>query len=253
MAGTAHRQLANERLLVLIGRCREAWTWLDHQLEPGPTRYAERQLSTAGQARLNQLVQAERRDRVEILRAGRVPAHNTAVPVSVAVADARAQLHTATEDAAYLVASTLRGHVVIPHRPGWTTRYRRAGHTAGQRVAGALDYLAEQLHLVDDLRTLDRIERALTQADRTARAAAGVGTDRRLLKAECPSCGRRSLAAEIGSPKPAEWAVICTRDCRCQGVTCGCKRPVRYPGARHTWPEREWSALAIILDLQDLR
>jgi hypothetical protein len=241
MTRTAAAQLTTERITVLVGRLREAWNWTDHQLEPGPTRYVERTLTDTARARLDQLVAAERRDRVEILRHAAVPKPNTPAPLRTAVADARAAIHRATDDAAWLVASAAR-HAT-------PNAYRRTGTTTAAQVAGALDYLGAHLVLVDAARTLEQIERDLGQADHQARTACGVGTDRRLIKAECPACGRRSLAAEIGSPKPDEWAILCVRpDCRCRGAECACKRPVRYPGPRHIWPEKEWAALGKLLN-----
>lgn len=229
-----HLALAVQRAVVAVGRLRVAWEWTGEQLVPGPTRFNERALADHARARLDTLVAAERRDRVAILREGRIPYADTKAPIRIRVADARTTVHRAVRDAAWLVTSAVHRSTLQPYQPGLTP---------------ALPWLAEHVGLLDSLSTAEQVADMLESADREARAAVGVGDDRVPLKARCPGCGRQSLARDTGSPVVGEWEILCTRFCPCRGVDCACKRPVRYPGARvHRWPEVEWRQLARLLD-----
>lgn len=69
--------------------------------------------------------------------------------------------------------------------------------------------------------------------------------DMRVIKAPCPACDRRELWADVASPNPDEWSVVCRSPlCVCGGAGCGCGRPVRWAGRRHRWPAAEFHALA---------
>lgn len=237
-------QVAADHAIALVGRIREAWAWLADTAEPGPARYVERHLSDTARVRLDQLVAAERSERVALQRDGLTPTPPTAAPARIGVLDARENVRQGVEDVAWRLSSALR------LEPG--TTYHRTGRTSDERLYATLDYLAATLLLAVDENLVHDLAARLEACDQAARAAAGVGADRRSLKTECPACGRRSLVADVGSPRPAEWAISCSRPgCRCRGVDCGCNRPTRYPGARHIWPEREWEQLATLLARYD--
>lgn len=88
--------------------------------------------------------------------------------------------------------------------------------------------------------------RVLDRSDHWARRVAGVGEDRRIIKAPCPACGRRGdFYAEVSDTDRRKWVVRCDwAGCFCLGAGCSCGRPVRYRGRRHLWPAAEWNALA---------
>jgi hypothetical protein len=238
-------RLATDQALVSVGRIREAWPWLALAAIPGPVRHVERHLTDRARAALNRLVHAERGERVLLARHGLTPALQTPDVARIDPLDARTEILSTLTDTAWLVTSSLHRTTRRPYRP--------AGDTADAKAVTALDYLAGALEHVTSLPTAETAVRLLDQADHRARAAAGVGSDRRMLKAECPACGRRSLHADVGSPNYREWAITCTRpDCRCSGVGCPCNRPNRYPGTRHVWMERDWATLGRLLDRQDV-
>lgn len=110
-------------------------------------------------------------------------------------------------------------------------------------MAAALPSLARLLPQTSNPHLLGEACRVLTRAVRVARAACGMGEDRRVIHAPCPACGNRDLYAEVSAENPAAWTVRCGQDgCRCTGPDCGCGRPVRWSGRRHLWPASEWDA-----------
>ncbi len=109
--------------------------------------------------------------------------------------------------------------------------------------------LLDVLPRIPDAGLVGDVLKTLDWADHRARAVAGVGEDRRLIKAPCPACGRRGdLVAEVSDPDPGNWVARCDSPlCLCTGGGCGCQRPVRKVGRRHLWPAGEWAALAELL------
>lgn len=245
-------RIATDQAIISLGRLREAWPWLADAAVPGPTAWTERPLSDDARAALDRLVAAERGDRIQLARDKLTPAPATAAPARIAPLDARAAILALADEIAWRITNDLRRRM-RPGQLGPTLTYRQTGTTTDQRAQAALDYLAVGLRAVDRLVTADHARRTLDAADRLARAAAGAGPDTRLLKAECPACGRRAaLRADIGSPNQNEWGITCIAPgCRCRGIGCPCNQPSRYPGARHIWPHREWEQLGRLLDRQE--
>jgi hypothetical protein len=113
-------------------------------------------------------------------------------------------------------------------------------------VDGCLDAIAAAVGSVADAEVAERAAGMLNSAADLACTTLGLSeVDMRVIKAPCPACGRRDLWADVASPKPDEWSVICRSDlCRCTGPKCGCGRPTRWAGRKHRWPAAEFHALA---------
>lgn len=109
-------------------------------------------------------------------------------------------------------------------------------------VAVGMAVILDQLPRVTDPDVAAEAQRMLGRADERARNIAGVGEDKRIIKAPCPACGRRGdLVAEVSSLDASEWKVRCEHPgCVCRGPGCGCGRAVRWPGRKHVWPAAEW-------------
>jgi hypothetical protein len=223
-----------------LNRLREAWLWLAGMAEPGPTVRVVQPRTPAQLAREARLVRAERADRLQILQSGMVLTGRTPAPVRQAILDAKVIALSTIADQSWIVSSALRNRPMLA--------FSQWGANDNQRFSAAWHYLRITLPLVEvDL--AGEVGVALDHADRLARAAAGVGPDRRRVLAECPCCGRRSLEAEVSSPDHSEWTVRCSRpECRCRGIDCTCKIHSRYPGIRHVWPSKAFPMLARLLD-----
>lgn len=227
-----------------LARLRTAWDYLADSLEPGPTSRGEHALTPGRRAALDRLTRAERVDRHATQAAGHTPSGPHPAPLRVAVLDAQVFAVLAAADAAWMAASAIRTR-------GWPFTYHPAWADDTERFSAACDYLAVTVPRLD-VPLVEEIGDDLSTADRVARAIAGVGSDERPVKAECPACEHRSLVADVGPANPADWTIRCTwTTCRCRGVDCGCNRPVRWPGRRHQWPRREFDQLARLLDREE--
>jgi hypothetical protein len=116
-----------------------------------------------------------------------------------------------------------------------------------ERVTEAIDWLAAQLPSIsDDPDLLRHVAGEAGRALATARQTAGVNEQVQHIKAPCPICDRRSLAALLDRS-----VIVCgtnrrgeTPRCECDLVDCGCHR-----GYRHTWvydaddERNEWKVL----------
>lgn len=113
-------------------------------------------------------------------------------------------------------------------------------------VDACLDAIAAALPHLRDPVLAERAAGGLNAAADLGCATLGLReVDLRVIKAECPACGRRDLWADVASPKHTEWSVTCrSKLCRCAGAGCGCGRPVRWPGRAHRWPADEFGDLA---------
>lgn len=228
-----------------LARVRASWTYLASSLQHGPTTRGEHALSPAQLGQQHRQAREERADRHAILASGRIPTGPVSAPLRVAILDAQVLTLGTVCDAAWACSSALRCRLPVgSHGPGLT--WQPYGDDQ-ERFAGAAGYLAIALRHVTP-RLGEQLADQLAQVDQLARNVAGVGQDRRPLKAECPACGRRSLEADVSSQDQAEWTVACRRDCRCQGVSCGCGLPLRYPRMRHIWPRKRFDELAVRLD-----
>lgn len=113
-------------------------------------------------------------------------------------------------------------------------------------VDACLDAITTALASTADPALAEHAAHALNGAADLACHALGLrDVDMRIIRAPCPACDRRDLWADVASPKPMEWSVVCRADlCRCTGPACGCGRPTRWSGRRHRWPADEFGALA---------
>lgn len=113
-------------------------------------------------------------------------------------------------------------------------------------VDACLDVIAAAVGSVADESAVSTAATALNSAADLACHTLGLrDVDMRVIKAPCPACQRRDLWADVASPQPLEWSVVCRSDlCRCTGPACGCGRPTRWAGRRHRWPAAEFHALA---------
>lgn len=113
-------------------------------------------------------------------------------------------------------------------------------------VDACLDAIADAIGSVADENLAELAAAGLNGAADLACHTLGLrDVDMRVIKAPCPACERRDLWADVASPNPNEWSVVCRSDlCRCQGPACGCGRPTRWAGRRHRWPAEEFPALA---------
>lgn len=238
MAVTSSIHPDNDRAVVALSRVTAAWDWLDVSLEPGPATTGRTVLSDAHRARLDRLARAERADRHATIQAGYTPDVPSPAPLRIAVLDAQVAVLDTIVNCAWWCTSALRARGPML---AWTPYGE-----APARFRGAASYLNVAVRLVSPQLAAE-VAGQLDQADRSARAAAGVGPDRRALGADCPACGRRALEAEIGPVDQREWYITCRRDCRCQGINCGCRLPLRYAGMAHIWPSRRFPELAELL------
>jgi hypothetical protein len=131
-------------------------------------------------------------------------------------------------------------------------RSRPAAGGDGRRFGRAVEYLRVGLRLIDPTLAglLGTDLNAAAQLAAQATGAAPVRQD--FGHGACPACGRRSLVAQtISTADPA--IITCTRpDCRCRGIDCLCRRPLRTTGLRHIWPSDEFGQLRAVLDRQQV-
>jgi hypothetical protein len=109
-----------------------------------------------------------------------------------------------------------------------------------------LDAITAALDTIGDPESARRAATGLNGAADLACATLNLREiDMRVIKAPCPACDRRDLWADVASPRPDEWSIVCRSDlCRCAGPRCGCGRPVRWYNRRHRWPATEFHDLA---------
>lgn len=224
-----------------LNQLRQSWAWLADHIEPGHATPTRRTMGVAARIQRDKQIRAERKDLVTQLRAGLSPAGASPAPLVVSTLDAQVLALAAVMDAAWLVTSALRTR-------GPMLAYSPAVGSDDDRFDGAAAYLKVTLRLVTP-ELAGTIGTDLDTADRLARAVTGCGPDQRRLNGECPACGRRGLDAEVSAADRRDWTVECSRrDCLCRGVDCMCRRPVRYPGARHRWAFGEFGQLDRLLD-----
>lgn len=232
-------------VVAAVGQMRSAWVWLKEATIPGPTRRHQRLLGDTAKRELDRQAAAERADRHSLLVSKRVPTGPTPAPTSVSAVDARAQIAEDLDALAWQVASHLRANQN-------QRTYRPHGETADTAVKAALDFISACAVDVASFDLLtEMFERLIKDVD-LAHATAGAAPQRRPLAAECPACGRRSLAWDTSSPQYREWSVSCTsRRCSCAGRECSCRLPDRRPHMSHVWLEASWEQLATQLNARE--
>jgi hypothetical protein len=235
-----------DHLLAQCGQLRAAWGWLAEAVIPGRSRRNQRALTESATAKRDQQAQAERNDRAKLLAAGKLLAGNSSSPANLSAVDARDKIANKVDDAAWQLASHLRGRVQPPYRAGQPA-YRPDGRSADHRFKAAVDWVSLNAARLtpDDQAAINHTYRELVDATTLATSTAGCGPDRRPLAAECPACGRRALRWDCSSSEPVEWHILCTNPrCRCAGRDCPCKLPERQPGMTHLWLEAGWERFA---------
>lgn len=227
-----------DHVIAACGSLRTAWGWLATASTPGRGRRNQRALSESAKAKRDNQARAERADRHALLTSGRVPTGQTSAPVNLTAVMAREQIAQEVDSTAWRMASAMRNLK-------FTTSYRPNGANADARFRTGLDWISTNAPRLTDRTLINETYEGLSAADTLARNVIGEGTDRRRLAAECPACGRRSLAWDCSSDRYEEWHVLCTSDtCRCQGLDCTCKIPDRQHGMTHVWLESAWNMLA---------
>lgn len=152
-----------DRVRLALTQIAEAWPYLADAKDAALRRRRPepRQLGARAALTLDDLIRAERGDRVLGERARRVPQPAMPTPAALDVVDAEAVAATALRDGAYLAASYLRG--AWRRGTGWWTPTWMSPLGAGAYLWRALDWLGPVL--VDDLAVM------LGQAAGTLRGA----------------------------------------------------------------------------------
>ncbi|NJP33703.1 hypothetical protein [Micromonospora thermarum] len=198
---------------------------------PQPADAPARHRSAAALAAYDELLRAEKADRLVNQRAGIKPAGATPAPVNPALLDVEADLGPTVHHAVMLVASELRTHPLLCWSSLWVD-------IADSKWDGRCDYLAAALPAVSPALARE-VHGDLDVLDRRLRGVVGLDADRWSLPGgpRCPACGQRRLQAQISSPYTAAWTVVCDNDaCRCRGPLCACAMATRPIRVRHIWP-----------------
>jgi hypothetical protein len=222
----------------------DQYQWLADLLEPGTPDRRSRHVTPAARAVAARQHRAERTDLAETLRHGHAPSAPSAAPLSMRVLYAQVAAAEAVTDAAWTVSSALRRRPMLAYVP--------AAGGDGRRFGRAVEYLQVGLRLIDAT-LAGMLGTDLNAAAQLAAQATGAAPVRQDFgHGACPACGRRSLVAQtISTADPA--IITCTRpDCRCRGVDCLCRRPLRTTGLRHIWPSDEFGQLRAVLDRQQV-
>lgn len=213
-----------------IGSIREALPVLVEARNAPLTRERRypRPLGKAAAARLDELVAAERLDRLGQLRHGYIPRPAIPVPARLAVVDVEQQLRTTLGDLCWLASSQLRARWELIWAPNAPAAVPFDAH---------LDYLTVAVGHVDQ-GLAAQTEKELDDASRLLLDVLRLSAVWIPLPRRCPACDRRSLRGYLESPNVHEWTVIChgaQPACICAGVDCPCQRPGRRPATRHLW------------------
>lgn len=198
---------------------------------PTPVDAPARRRSAAALAAYDELLRAEKADRIVNQRAGIKPAGATSAPVNPALLDVEADLVPTVHHLAMLLASELRTHRLLAWSSLWVD-------VADSSWDGRCDYVAAALPAASP--ALAREAHAdLHDLDRRLRTVVGLDADRWSLPGgpRCPACGQRRLQAQTSSPHTSAWTVVCDNDaCRCRGPLCACAMDTRPIRVRHIWP-----------------
>ncbi len=187
--------------------------------------------SKAALAAFDELLRAEKADRLDNQRAGIKPAGASPAPVNPALLDIEADLVPTLHHVTMLVASDLRAHPLL----AWSSLWLQVAATGWD---GRCDYLTAALPLTSPALAAEA-HAELDILDRRLRAIIGLDPDRWPIPGgpRCPACGQRRLQAQTSSRRTADWTVVCDNDaCRCRGPLCACAMDTRPIRVRHIWP-----------------
>lgn len=204
------------------------------------TNEPARPRSATALAAFDELLRAEKADRLDNQRAGIKPAGSSPAPVNPALLDVERDLVPVVHHATMLLASELRTHALLAWSRLWLD-------LADSDWDGRCDYLTAALPHASAVLARE-VHAELDALDRRLRAVIGLDPDRWPIPGgpRCPACGQRRLQAQTSSPRTADWTVVCDNpDCRCRGPLCACAMDTRPIRVRHIWPAQ--SALVTVL------
>jgi len=230
--------------LTAVYSLRQAYRWLRQavtdeavqrvHLAPGPSGPPR---SRAALRRFDQLLQAERADRIHADRAGITQVGSTAAPVRPELLDAQRRAELAAAEQAWELHYALMFRPLVGWGPQWV-------HLAGDRWLGTTGYLLLALTVVDPV-TAGEVAAALRRCDAALRSVlrAERSLDPLPGSPPCPACGERRLRVESACPPPAR-VVVCEAGCRCTGeLDCPCGMPVLDERVHHIWRPADLTAV----------